>query len=271
MIFKTVKFLLISLLLSGCAYHNHYLDRYDKDGEQQVQTRRHKNLFSKTSFWVIADAIKENAQPVNTKLTRAGTITYTTRQTRSKYSFVWEYISEDSWTLNVFYKGKKELILSLKKNSHGLTYQHIFNQNFVQSSEKQTWDKINKTKDWRQHLELIHNLLQAPQFDPSLNWLEEEDGLKYYIITFIDNSDLHPLKHQLYLHKSRKTIARHIKTSTEADIYDTRYNNYNHVGSAYLANKIKVNFPLYSKNILIEVDRNSLNTIPVKSKQLKKL
>jgi hypothetical protein len=260
------------LILSGCSYHNHFLNRYDSDGDQnRDQERRSKNHFSRTSFWSIAKAINENAQPANTKLSRSGTLTFTSRYARNRYSFNWEFINRDDWKLDIYYKGKKELLLSLKKNTHGLTYQHIFNENFIQSTETQTWAQINKTKDWRQHLEIVHSLLQSPHFNPNHNWMEEEDGLKYYIISFTDKSDLHPIKHELYLHKARKTIARHIKMTTNSNIYDAIYTNYGSVNEAFLPNKIKINLPMDSQNILIEIERNSITKAPVKSQRVKEL
>ncbi len=258
------------LLLTGCSYHNHFLNRYDSDGEQSTE-RRQKNHFSRTSYWSISKAVNENAQPANSKLSRSGTLTFTTRYTRNRYSFKWEFINKEDWKLDIYYKGKKELILSLKKNTHGLTYQHIFNENFIQSTETQTWEQINKAKDWRQHLELVHSLLQSPHFNSSLNWMEEKDGFKYYIISFIDKSTSIPTKHELYLHKARKTIARHIKMTKASNTYDTIYTNYQSVDNAFLPNKIKVNLPMDSQNILIEVSHNSIDKAPVKSQRVKEL
>lgn len=257
-----------ALSLCGCAYHNHMLQRYDRDGEN-LSYKRSRTSYDGTSFWDLAKHIKNNAQPNNTKLKREGFFKINTKKYKEKLFFTWSYVNDHLWEFKVFDQNKKRQLLSLHKNRHGLTYQNIQDQDFIQSDDRNIWKQLSQTNDKRIYLQLIHSLLQSPKFDPRHNWLEETDGLKYYIITMIDEHPVEAVKHQLYFHKATKTIARHLKTTYQADFYDAIYNKYRHIESMFLPTEIHVKLALDGTRIDIDIHKTQLEPYTQKARELK--
>jgi len=220
------------------------------------------SIFKSSSFWELARKVQANQPKPGTILHHSGKITFSGGKYHRSYEFDYSKENFSKWSLVLYEEGSENRLFSLHRNRLGLTIQDVQDQVFLQTHEDEVWNKLGKHL-WFDHLKDALDSLAPPEFTPSLDWHEEADGLKYYILTRVDphpsGNDLKSIKHELYFHKKGKTLARHIKTLLEVGIVaDQRYQRYRPVDGAYLPHRILLNYPKDAKRIDISIESTKL-------------
>jgi hypothetical protein len=262
-------------MLSGCASQLHDKMILRKNQELEKDGRIPRNsIFKSSSFWELARTVEANQPQKGSTIQHAGKITFTGGKYHRTYEFDYSKENFSKWSLVLYEEGSENRLFSLHRNNLGLTIQDVQDQVFLQSHEDEVWSKLSKHL-WFDHLKDALESLAPPKFTPSLDWHEETDGLKYYVLTRVEphpsGEDLKAIKHELYFHKKARTLARHIKTLLEVGIVeDLRFQRYRPVKDAYLPHRVLLNYPKDAKRIDISIESTKL-LAPKKTQVLQEL
>lgn len=260
------KYLLLGLLFTlGCDYENHMLIREPSILQENLSGKKN-HLFRKSSYWELARAVQKNYPPSNTLIERSGSVTFTGKSYQFSYHFTFSYISPSNWNLKLYNSKDNNLYLALHKNNLGLTYENILDQTFFQGQDHLIWSKLNQHL-WQNKLKRVTESLLPPKFDSSLAWLEEVDGLKYYVISRVGSVKEHHRKFEVYLHKKSKSLSRRITNSYQAILEDQNFLKYKEIGNYYFPTKIYIKYPTRSERLDLNIKNTNLvlNYKPKKS------
>jgi hypothetical protein len=247
-----------ALLLGGCTVQDKMILRHHEPAMANIKPRG--ALFKSSSFWDLARTVEANAPLVGQSIYRQGVISFSGRRHHQDYDFQYRRESKKNWELLLFQKGTSNRVFSLHRNHLGLTLQDVHDQVFEQSFEVDIWKRLEK-HPWFDSLQTALLALEAPKFSPELDWHEEADGLKYYIITRIQQA-LDPkdaVKHEIYLHKKGKTMNRHIKTKLDVGVVeDLRYSHFKSVGDAFLPHGVAIELPKKAKRVDMSIRKTTV-------------
>ena len=256
--------------LSSCVYEDHLIIREPLP----LEGRRTQNgLYNKASFWDLARTVEKNAPTPNHGITRKGSITFSTKKIQRSYRFDYSYDAPRKWSLILFEKNSQNRLFSLHSNHLGLTMQDVQDQLFQQSYEHDIWENLSK-HPWFSALQSVLVSMEAPSFRPELDWHEQVDGLKYYVIARVEQAaeTKDAIKHEVYLHKKAKTIARHIKSRLNLGIVEyVRYRKYRAVEQFYLPHQISIEHPKSRVRVDINIESTELSSEPNSPRLLREL
>lgn len=256
--------------LSSCVYEDHLILREPVPLERR---RPQNGLYKKASFWDLARTVEQNAPTPNQSITRKGVITFSTKKIQRVYSFDYGYNTPQQWKLILYEKNSQNRLFSLHRNHLGLTMQDVQDQLFQQSYEEDIWELLAK-HPWFFSLQSVLISMEAPSFRPELDWQEQVDGLKYYVISRVEQAHdpKDAIKHEIYLHKKAKTIARHIKSRLNLGIVEyTRYRKYRAVEQFYLPQQISIEQPKSLARVDINIESTELSSPPLPPTLLREL
>jgi hypothetical protein len=242
-----------SLALGGCTLEDRLI--LPRESSLVENPKLRGGLYRSSSFWSLARTVESNAPRPGEAVLRKGRLSFSGRKFLHVYDFTYDYRAPKHWDLILFEKGTTNRNFSLHRNHLGLTLQDVNEQVFEQSFEADIWKRLSQ-HPWFDSLEVTLKALNAPKFSPELDWHEEVDGFKYYVITRVDQArDPHnAVKHEVYLHKKGKTMNRHIKTKLDVGIVeDLRYSRFKGVGHSYLPHGIMVELPKKGKRVDVSI------------------
>jgi hypothetical protein len=237
------------------------------------QRRPQNGLFKSSSFWDLARTVEANAPDPNYSVFREGTMVFSTPKIRRSYSFEYKYDSATQWNLILFEKGSRNRLFSLHRNHLGMTMQDVQDQLFEQSFEEEVWKVLDK-HPWLSGLKSMMSAMKSPKFSPELDWHEQVDGLKYYVITRVQqaNVDKDAVKHEVYLHKKGKTLVRHIKSRLKLGmVEDIRYGSYKGVDQFYMPHRLSVEFPKRRQRVDVNINHTQITSTPQSPRLIKEL
>lgn len=267
--------LLLILLAAGCdRAKDKMILRLDTPLEQDGRIRR-DSVFRSSSYWEIARTVNNNAPKPNQRVVREGQLTFSGHRFREAYRFTYDRQSDRDWHLVLFEKGTSNRRYSIHRNSLGLTLQDVQNEIFAQGTEDEIWDRLSK-HPWLGKLKDTLEGLLAPSFDPSLDWHEETDGLKFYIITRIEEDLAEPehmaKKHEIYFHKKARTLRRRLETQLEVGIVkDMNYSSFKNVANTYLPHRVVLTFPKEARRVDVSIEKIEVSEQPRAPRILKDL
>ncbi len=258
------------LALTSCVYEDHLILREPVPLEHR---RAQNGFYKKASFWDLARSVEKNAPTPNHGIYRTGTITFTTLKIQRSYRFTYRYDAPKKWNFILFEKNSQNRLFSLHSNHLGLTMQDVQDQLFQQSYDHDIWSNLSK-HPWLSSLQSVLVSMEAPSFRPELDWQEQVDGLKYYVIARVEQApeDKDAIKHEIYLHKKAKTISRHIKSRLELGIVEyIRYRKYRAVEDFYLPHQVSIEQPKSRARVDINIDSTELRSEPHSPRLLREL
>ena len=241
------------MALGGCTVQDRMVLPHESALVENPKPRG--GLFKSSSFWSLARAVESNAPRPGEAVLRKGRMTFSSPKHLQVYDFTYDYRAPQHWDLILYEKGTTNRNFSLHRNHLGLTLQDVNDQVFEQSFEEDIWKRLAQ-HPWLDSLETTLKALNAPKFSPELDWHEEVDGLKYYVITRVDQArdPQHATKHEVYLHKKAKTMNRHTKSKLNLGIVeDLRYSHFKGVGHSYLPHGIMVELPKKGKRVDVSI------------------
>ncbi|MBF0197517.1 MAG: hypothetical protein HQL32_07390 [Planctomycetes bacterium] len=266
------KVILLSLLvLSSCVYDDHVSYRQDSEFLFPTGALQHHSQYSQVSFRHLADSVKKNAVPAGHNLYREGMLTITGKKERKKYNFEFKYNDLEDWSLLLTNIESASREISLHKNHLGLTFQQVPRDLFLQGEDDKIWQHMSQNY-WHRKLKRIIEALLSPHIDPSYNWSEEADGLKYYVITRIEEQGLQHIKHQVYLHKKGGVLTRYMKNGLEEEnLEDLKYSHYKEYGPSFLPTRVYIKYPKHGMRVDLDITGTQVNKSTRKPKAFKKI
>lgn len=252
--------LLTLLCLTGCRTGDRLL--LPKEAPLSMEVKPRGTLFKSSSFWDLARTVERNAPRPGEAVFRKGQMSFSGRKYKNAFDFEYQYRGPKHWELILFEKGTSNRRFSLHRNHLGLTMQDVQDQLFEQSYEKNIWALLAK-HPWFDGLEAALRSLQAPKFSPELDWHEEVDGLKYYVITRVEQAHANhqAIKHEVYLHKKSKILSRHIQSKMDVGIVqNVKYFKYKAVGEhSYMPHGVIIELPKAAKRVDVNIEETRID------------
>jgi len=267
---KKLQFAIIPLffLLLGCKYENHLILR-EPVPHDDYQSGKTRTLYQGTSFWEISRAVNENGPKSNSHIRKKGSISFSGSKYRQSFDFTYQYNHQNDWHIIFFKKDLRKF--SLHFNKLGLTFQDVDDDVFIQSHEQIVWDKLHEHLYLHQ-LKAVTESLKTPNFDHTLPWIAEVDGLKYFVIARALKIDHQDLKEEIYFHKKSQSLSRRLKTTMNQGIVeDVTYASYRDVGDYYQPHSVTLQYPTQFERVDINISEMTITDDAEPQGQLKEL
>ncbi len=233
--------LLLLPLLAGCRFMEAMYLPMREPLQETTRAARPGPMWEPSSFSEMARAVNNNAPDSRARVSRSGTVSFASGQYKEDFRFEYDWFSPERWSLNL-YRGA-DLLEELQMREPVLLYQNIRKDVALRSHPEEVWKALGELS-WRAYLRDFVGYLRYPNFDPSCDWVVEEDGVRHLIIARVLPGQGRPLKEQIYLHKKRRVVARIVRnTAEEYIVEDIHFDAFREVSGSLMPQRIVAEYP----------------------------